>query len=70
MRNSWCETCARKYMCYDIEVRPSCYIPVTSNERVEPPQLDGAMILLYDDVLDVIKKRRNVVDHDNKRKNI
>ena len=43
MRNSWCETCARKYLCYDIEVRPSCYIPVTSNERVEQPQLDESL---------------------------
>ena len=48
MRNSWCETCARKYMCYDIEVRPSCYVPVTNNERVEPPQLDESLFeLIY-----------------------
>lgn len=32
--------------------------------------LVGAMILLYDDVLDVIKKHRNVAGHDSKRKNI
>lgn len=44
MRNSWCETCTRKYMCYDIEVRPNCYVPVTSNERVEPPQLDESLL--------------------------
>ena len=31
-------------MCYDIEVRPSCYVPVTSNERVEPPQLDESLL--------------------------
>lgn len=30
--------------------------------------LVGAMILLYDDVLDVIKKHRNVAGHDSKRK--
>jgi len=44
VRNSWCETCARKYQCYDIEVRPSCYVPVTSNERVTPPQLDESLL--------------------------
>lgn len=44
MRNSWCETCARKYLCYDIEVRPSCYVPITSNERIEPPQLEESLL--------------------------
>jgi len=43
MRNSWCETCARKYQCYDIEVRPSCYIPVTNSE-VQPPQLEESLL--------------------------
>ena len=48
MRNSWCETCAKKYQCYDIEVRPSCYVPVTNSERVEPPPLDKSLLeLIY-----------------------
>ena len=48
MRNSWCETCARKYMCYDIEVRPSCYIPVTNTavQSQQPPQLDESLFEL------------------------
>ena len=45
MRNSWCETCARKYQCYDIEVRPSCYVPVTNTavQPQQPPQLDESL---------------------------
>ena len=44
MRNSWCESCARKYQCYDIEVRPSCYVPVTSTAVVsQPPQLEESL---------------------------
>lgn len=31
--------------------------------------LAGAMILLYDEVLDVIKKYRGAAGHDSKRKN-
>ena len=48
MRNSWCETCARKYLCYDIEVRPSCYIPVTNTavQPQRPPQLDESLFEL------------------------
>jgi len=48
MRNSWCETCARKYMCYDVEVRPSCYVPVanTAVAPQEPLQLDESLFEL------------------------
>ena len=46
MRNSWCETCARNYLCYDIEVRPSCYVPITNTAVApqEPPQLEESLL--------------------------
>lgn len=50
MRNSWCETCAKKYQCYDMEVRPSCYVPVTNTavQPQQPPPLDKSLLeLIY-----------------------
>lgn len=46
MRNSWCESCARKYQCYDIEVRPSCYVPMTNTEVQQPSQLEESLFKL------------------------
>lgn len=31
--NSWCESCARKNQCYTADIRPKCYVPLTSNDR-------------------------------------
>ena len=31
--NSWCETCARKSQCYTADIRPKCYVAITSNDR-------------------------------------
>ena len=32
-------------MCYDIEVRPSCYVPVTNTavQSQQPPQLEDSL---------------------------
>ena len=31
--NSWCESCARKSQCYTADIRPKCYVSITSNDR-------------------------------------
>ena len=31
--NSWCESCARKSQCYTADIRPKCYVAITSNDR-------------------------------------
>lgn len=31
--NSWCESCARKNQCYPVDIRPKCFVPITSNDR-------------------------------------
>lgn len=34
--NSWCESCARKYCCYTMEIRPRCYLPTTNTAHGTP----------------------------------
>ena len=31
--NYWCESCARKNLCYVADDRPKCFVPITSNDR-------------------------------------
>jgi len=42
----WCESCARKNFCYVVDVRPKCFVPITSNDRTADlktePQTDCA----------------------------
>lgn len=28
--NHWCESCARKNMCYMVDNRPKCFVPITN----------------------------------------
>ena len=28
--NHWCESCARKNLCYVVDDRPKCFVPITN----------------------------------------
>ena len=34
--NSWCESCARKNMCYVVDDRPKCFVPITNTASGTP----------------------------------
>lgn len=36
MNNSWCESCARKNVCYSPDIRPKCYMPITNTAIICP----------------------------------
>ena len=36
MNNSWCESCARKNVCYSPDIRPKCYLPTTNTGIICP----------------------------------
>lgn len=36
MNNSWCESCARKSVCYVPDIRPKCYMPTTNTAIICP----------------------------------
>ena len=36
MNNSWCESCARKNVCYSPDIRPKCYMPTTNTAIICP----------------------------------
>lgn len=45
--NHWCESCARKNLCYVVDDRPKCFTPITSNDRLAErktePQTSGVV---------------------------
>ena len=34
--NSWCESCARKNLCYVVDDRPKCFVPITNTASGTP----------------------------------
>ena len=36
MNNNWCESCARKNVCYVPDIRPKCYLPATNTAIICP----------------------------------
>lgn len=34
--NSWCESCARKNLCYVVDDRPKCFVPITNTASSTP----------------------------------
>lgn len=34
--NHWCESCARKNLCYVVDDRPKCFVPITNTARGTP----------------------------------
>lgn len=36
MNNNWCESCARKSVCYVPDIRPKCYLPTTNTGIICP----------------------------------
>lgn len=44
--NSWCESCAKKNQCYTVDIRPKCFVPITSNDRIKDiPSVESNLIL-------------------------
>ncbi len=46
--NNWCESCAKKNQCYTVDIRPKCFVPITSNDRMiereTEPQEEGERV--------------------------
>lgn len=40
--NNWCESCARKNVCYTPDIRPKCYLPTTNTEIICPEEEDNS----------------------------
>lgn len=34
--NHWCESCARKNLCYVVDDRPKCFVPITNTASGTP----------------------------------
>ena len=34
--NHWCESCARKNLCYVVDDRPKCFVPITNTAHGTP----------------------------------
>ena len=34
--NYWCESCARKNLCYVVDSRPKCFVPITNTASGTP----------------------------------
>ena len=45
--NSWCESCARKNLCYVVDDRPKCFVPIT-NTASGTPYLVGISLISRD----------------------
>ena len=38
--NPWCESCARKNLCYMVDDRPKCFVPITNTASGTPYKIE------------------------------
>ena len=62
--NSWCESCARKNLCYVVDDRPKCFVPIT-NTASGTPESYLAKSLRYSQDSHEIAKTENCSEKPN-----
>ena len=40
--NHWCESCARKNLCYVVDDRPKCFVPITNTASGTPYKIEAS----------------------------
>ena len=42
--NHWCESCARKNLCYAVDDRPKCFVPITNTASGTPYKIEASVV--------------------------
>lgn len=56
--NHWCESCARKNLCYVVNDRPKCFVPITNTTNRNQTDYDKGLQLLADIMFDKKKSEQ------------
>ena len=65
--NHWCESCARKNLCYVVDDRPKCFVPITNTASGTPESYLAKLLPFSRDSHEIAKTEPQIDAYDSAR---